>query len=422
MSNKNGDTSPSQLSGSSEDADMEKRAANLSGSDTTNMSTKSANQQKERNEGEGVALPLSLMKALRRKPSSVGIGSNSSNEGGSGNNSDNSALVSLGNNSFGFNFDSEEGLLNNSSPANSETDAKTGESESKRRQRGSYVPSEVQTKSDRSGRKRHSISKSSSGSGSGSSGSSGSGSGSDNGNGDKSTVSSLTSATPSSGSNKNGPSISRGAAAGAAEAVSNLHPLTTTHTAATGDNRPINHHQSKKATTKAKKVSGKKRKAEPSEDTGNDSGGYNSDDEGGTRSTSAAPHGAPKTQQHPQHPQHPQQHPPQHPEPATSASITTGKHVGPLVTDSSSAPSAPQSADSANEANKKGKFLDENKREERNAREKERSFRISKQINELRNLLSSGGVIVPKGTKSSVLTEAANYIRMLQQHQYRSEM
>jgi hypothetical protein len=71
---------------------------------------------------------------------------------------------------------------------------------------------------------------------------------------------------------------------------------------------------------------------------------------------------------------------------------------------------------------KRAKKLDDNKREERNAREKERSFRISKQINELRNLLSSGGVIVPKGTKSSVLTEAANYIRMLQQHQYRSEM
>eukprot|EP00542_Grammatophora_oceanica_P010430 CAMPEP_0194032250 /NCGR_PEP_ID=MMETSP0009_2-20130614/5232_1 /TAXON_ID=210454 /ORGANISM="Grammatophora oceanica, Strain CCMP 410" /LENGTH=537 /DNA_ID=CAMNT_0038672633 /DNA_START=334 /DNA_END=1948 /DNA_ORIENTATION=+ len=71
---------------------------------------------------------------------------------------------------------------------------------------------------------------------------------------------------------------------------------------------------------------------------------------------------------------------------------------------------------------KQKKVLDESKREERNAREKERSFRISKQINELRNLLSSGGVIVPKGTKSSVLTEAANYIRMLQQHQYRSEI
>ena len=66
--------------------------------------------------------------------------------------------------------------------------------------------------------------------------------------------------------------------------------------------------------------------------------------------------------------------------------------------------------------------MDDSKREERNAREKERSYRIASQINELRNLLSSGGVIVPKGTKNAVLTEAANYIRMLQQHQYKSEM
>ena len=90
---------------------------------------------------------------------------------------------------------------------------------------------------------------------------------------------------------------------------------------------------------------------------------------------------------------------------------------------------AVSSSNAANEAKPpangpagKKKKLDDTKREERNAREKERSFRISKQINELRTLLSSGGVIVPKGTKSSVLTEAANYIRMLQQHQYRSEM
>jgi hypothetical protein len=62
------------------------------------------------------------------------------------------------------------------------------------------------------------------------------------------------------------------------------------------------------------------------------------------------------------------------------------------------------------------------RREERNAREKERSFRIAKQINELRDLLSAGGVVLPKGTKSSVLTEAASYIRLLQQHQARSEM
>lgn len=79
-------------------------------------------------------------------------------------------------------------------------------------------------------------------------------------------------------------------------------------------------------------------------------------------------------------------------------------------------------ADGSDRPRKRAKKVDENKREERNAREKERSFRISRQINELRNLLSNGGVIVPKGTKSSVLTEAANYIRMLQQHQYRSEI
>jgi hypothetical protein len=70
----------------------------------------------------------------------------------------------------------------------------------------------------------------------------------------------------------------------------------------------------------------------------------------------------------------------------------------------------------------KSMYAPPKKREERNAREKERSFRISKQIDELRDLLSAGGVIVAKGTKNSVLTEAANYIRMLQQHQYRAEM
>ena len=70
----------------------------------------------------------------------------------------------------------------------------------------------------------------------------------------------------------------------------------------------------------------------------------------------------------------------------------------------------------------KKKRINDVKREERNAREKERSYRITSQINELRNLLSTGGVIVPKGTKNAVLSEAANYIRVLQQHQFKSEM
>lgn len=72
--------------------------------------------------------------------------------------------------------------------------------------------------------------------------------------------------------------------------------------------------------------------------------------------------------------------------------------------------------------NKKKKPLTNERREERNMREKERSLKITQQIGELRSLLSLGGVIVPKGTKSTILTEAANYIRLLQQHQYRSEM
>lgn len=45
---------------------------------------------------------------------------------------------------------------------------------------------------------------------------------------------------------------------------------------------------------------------------------------------------------------------------------------------------------------KKKKDLTTERREERNLREKERSLKITQQIHELRNLLSSGGVIVPK--------------------------
>jgi len=68
---------------------------------------------------EGVALPPNLMKAIRRRSSSI-IGSNSSN---SGNNSDNSGLVSIGNNSFGFNFDAEEGMNNSNSEGDGKSDS-----------------------------------------------------------------------------------------------------------------------------------------------------------------------------------------------------------------------------------------------------------------------------------------------------------
>ena len=66
--------------------------------------------------------------------------------------------------------------------------------------------------------------------------------------------------------------------------------------------------------------------------------------------------------------------------------------------------------------------VEPDKRKERNAREKERSCRIARQIDDLRALLSRGGVVVSKGTKSSVLAEAANYINLLQQQQVQWEM
>jgi hypothetical protein len=69
-----------------------------------------------------------------------------------------------------------------------------------------------------------------------------------------------------------------------------------------------------------------------------------------------------------------------------------------------------------------GGGVEPDKRKERNAREKERSCRIARQIDDLRALLTRGGVVVSKGTKSSVLSEAANYISMLQQQQVQWEM
>ena len=147
---------------------------------------------------------------------------------------------------------------------------------------------------------------------------------------------------------------------------------------------------------------GKAAKRKPNNDNAdNDSGGYNSDDEfKGTRDTE-------KGQEEDDDDRDGDE---QAEEPTSGAGA------------SSEAAAAVGSDGKGGSDSRKRRKLDDMKREERNAREKERSFRISRQINELRNLLSSGGVIVPKGTKSSVLTEAANYIRMLQQHQYRSEM
>ena len=59
----------------------------------------------------------------------------------------------------------------------------------------------------------------------------------------------------------------------------------------------------------------------------------------------------------------------------------------------------------------------EERRLERNQREKERSNRIASQVDALRCLLQRGGLFIPKNTKSTVLSEASNYIRTLQDRQ-----
>lgn len=261
------------------------------------------------NSAKGGGDPFNMVKALRAKQNSETGSAN----GGSG--SDNSALVSFGNNSFGFNFDSEEGTRPDSEKNDSSSDNEVTNI------MNSKVPATVSSAS--TGARSSQAGKS-----------------------PKSSISSLTNS--SGGGGKSDGDM-------AASASSNLKSIATLCM-----------------------QQGAKRKA-----ADNDSGGYNTDDDD-----------------------------------------DQAAKVGSQAAASSSARSSKDSvsSDLSSPKGKKKRRLDKDKREERNAREKERSFRISKQINELRDLLSSGGVIVPKGTKSSVLTEAANYIRTLQQHHYRSEM
>ncbi len=294
-----------------------------------------------------------LPKALSGKSSDSG----GSNCGGSGNNSDNSALISIGNTSFGFNFDSEEGTMNNS-PRNSNSNSEEGDSDEglgkpRGTPKGGAVSNQTQSQ----------------------------------------VAPAMTApAKVSSGSDESTINISSHNDA-AAEAVASLQSIANEANKACENGEYVEITQyvqferfilnpdeiaSFYTVLDSSNKQTFKRKAQGSVD--NDSGGYNSDDE---------------------------------------SKNTQGR------TQASQDDTSSRSADSDSGCQKgprKKKRLGDMKREERNAREKERSFRISRQINELRSLLSSGGVIVPKGTKSSVLTEAANYIRMLQQHQYRSEM
>ena len=92
-----------------------------------------------------------------------------------------------------------------------------------------------------------------------------------------------------------------------------------------------------------------------------------------------------------------------------SRNSNQSKSLGSLAHESSKFPSSHQ------QQNKQ--LTSEERRLERNQREKERSNRIASQVDTLRTLLQRGGLYIPKNTKSTVLTEASNYIRTLQDRQ-----
>jgi PAS domain-containing protein len=287
------------------------------------------------------------MKVLRRNKANSESGSNDSED---------SALVSLGNTSFGFNFDSEEGMSNSSPPNDSEQNSEEDLEDSK-----PPATSKAQGLKPASGRHPPPFKPS----------------------GPPLTASSL--------SNLASQIKSTAARAGGGRGHSRQPQVTESSSSAPSVSTSSNTCNGSGSRGHAKQISiqppprhqqQQQRKRKSSD---NESGGYNTDDD----------------------------------EEANEKASWNGNPPGPMMIGSSETAT---SMDHSEDRPGKKKKVNDKRREERNAREKERSLRISQQINELRGLLSNGGVVVPKGTKSSVLTEAANYIRMLQQHQYRSEI
>lgn len=340
---------------------------------------------------------------------------NNTGSGGSGNNSDNSGLVSMGNNSFGFNFDSEDviGGTGNNSPSSDQNDSDQSEMKESNKRTSETNPLHNRkedteavgtTTSQCEDNMKLNIP-------------------------EHVPSSSYDQSSPSesnpSNINKNTPHVSRFEACNAGETSTNMNDSNGSSAQISCEpptNKSLNEDNSsktpshdlaaaaveslrsvvksskarweqdnalkknnivlKESTIKRDNISKQNTPAVPKRDADEDESdedGYHSDDEGDENMT------------------------------VNSSSRTVSSQLA-------------SSSSKEQSSRKRNKTIDNFKREERNAREKERSFRISRQINELRSLLSSGGVIVPKGTKSSVLTEAANYIRMLQQHQYRSEI
>ena len=64
---------------------------------------------------------------------------------------------------------------------------------------------------------------------------------------------------------------------------------------------------------------------------------------------------------------------------------------------------------------KRKQNLTEEGRRERNEREQARSNRLSQQIEEMRDLLTVAGVVVPRATKGAVLAATVQHMRALQE-------
>jgi hypothetical protein len=80
---------------------------------------------------------------------------------------------------------------------------------------------------------------------------------------------------------------------------------------------------------------------------------------------------------------------------------------------------ADDSDDAATNKKRKRLLLSEAKRKERNAREQERSNRITQQFEELRTIVQAADatVKIPKGTKSAILAAAMDCIQRLQERE-----
>jgi Helix-loop-helix DNA-binding domain len=314
------------------------------------------------------------------------LGSETSSAEGN-NNSDNSALVSIGNTSFGFNFDSEEGANSGNSDKNEQSDDSEGAAGVGNEKTAKNVEAKARAQL------KH----------------------------DKATVAlrgddhPSTVTMPKRGRENSSVSMTYSVTTSNADLVSVTHdsisasPQERLLSKQSAEGRPENQllqHAPMSSLSSSVGALKRAQSGEPEDNTG-----YNSDDE--SVYSESKQRAAPATA-------------------ATQLALENASSAGSAAaaetnsaaaeTRQSSTASRAGAGSTTSGSKRRKKNLDDNKREERNAREKERSFRIAKQISDLRDALSAGGIVIPKGTKSSVLVEAANYIRMLQEHQYRSEM